>query len=192
MMLLAVLGTVIAWLVLAGLSPTFSIQVRESAVRSATTFLGAAFGRPVWYRKLRLPALVQQLNLESAEKRWLTRVLGEGQAVPHVELSLRVGDGRVRGHQIPMELQVQNRGKQPVRLADVEAKEKAPWTAEVNGAKADVFFTREERESLIPAGTMRTFHPRLYAPGGGRSAFDVLLRCGSAGPLARLRTEGGS
>lgn len=91
-----------------------------------------------------------------------------------------------------MELQVQNRGDQAIRLADIEANEGTPWAAEVNGQGADVFFSRDERECSIPPGSTLTFRPRLYATGLGTSApLSVVLRCGSTGPSVQLLgTEG--
>jgi hypothetical protein len=133
--------------------------------------------------------LVGQIELASEEKQWLARLLGDERTVPNVELSLI--DGK-RGNPIRLELQVKNAGPSPVRLADVEEKEAAPWTAEVNGHRTDVFFSRKEREAFVEPGGTRTFYPRLYAPAGidHGSGFDLLLRCGSTGPRAGTRIVG--
>jgi hypothetical protein len=190
MMILAAIGTVLIWLVLSGLSPTFSIQLRDGAVRSANTFLGAAFGQPVWYRRIRLPVLVRQLRLTLQEKQWLTKILREEREVPRLELSLRAATSSTK-EPFPMELQVRNHGDHATRLADIEAHEGALWSAEVNGQTADVFFSREEREFFIPPGSARTFRPRLYVTRlGSNTPLNVVLRCGSAGPSVQLGSEG--
>lgn len=189
MMIIAVFGTVLMWLLLAGLSPTFCIQVREGAVRSATTFLGAAFGRPVWYRRLRFGVLASQLHLGSKEKRWLSRVLRDQRTPPQVELALGKSDNPSNGHPMRIDLRLTNVGHTLARLADFEEQSGTPWTAEVNGHRADVFFTREEREALVQPGATRTYHPRLFARDNG-SGLDVVLRCGTDGPRAQTRFGG--
>ena len=72
----AIFGTVLAWLLVAIVSPDFTIQIRDSAARSANSFLGGVVGRARWYRRLRLPAFVGQLELTPSEKRWLARAVG--------------------------------------------------------------------------------------------------------------------
>ena len=71
----AIFGTVLAWLLVAIIAPSFTIQVRDGAARSANSFLGGVVGRARWYRRLRLPAFVKQMELTDSEKRWLARVL---------------------------------------------------------------------------------------------------------------------
>ena len=71
----AVFGTVLAWLLVAIVSPNFTIQIRGGAARSANSFLGGVVGRARWYRRLRLPAFVGQLELTPSETRWLARAL---------------------------------------------------------------------------------------------------------------------
>ena len=71
----AIFGTVLVWLLAAIVSPSFTIQIRDRAARSANYFLGGVLGRARWHRRLRLPALVGQLELEPTEKRWLARAL---------------------------------------------------------------------------------------------------------------------
>lgn len=71
----AIFGTVLAWLLVAIVSSNFTIQIRGGAARSANSFLGGVIGRARWYRRLRLPAFVGQLELTPSEKRWLARAL---------------------------------------------------------------------------------------------------------------------
>ena len=163
-----------------------TIQVRDGAVRSANTFLGGAFGTTVWHRSLRIPVFLGRLKFTSGEKRWLSRILDHRNkdSLPKLEMSLEVGKGRPEGGvAVPMELRVQNAGTQPVRLADVESAHGSPWTAQVNGKRGDVYFSRQEREAVIEPGTTLTFRPRLYGSIGG--AGPIVLRCGEGGPVVQ-------
>lgn len=184
MMVLAVLGTAMGSLVFAG-SSGLTVQVRNGAVRSASTFLGGAFGTTVWHRSLRLPAFVMRLGFTSAEQRWLSGIFDDGNKgpLPKLELSLEVDRQRQEeGIAVPMELRVQNAGTVPVRLADVESVHGSPWTVRVNGKRGDVYFSRDEREALIEPGTTRTFRPRLY---GAMGTGPIVLRCGEGGPVVQ-------
>jgi HEAT repeat protein len=189
LMMIAVFGTVLTWLLFAGLSPTFCIQLRDGAARSATTFLGAAFGPPVWHRRLRFGVLSSQLRLGSKERRWLSLVLKEQRVVPHIELTLAKSDVAEDESSMRMDLLVRNVGQIPARLADFEERSGTPWTAEVDGHRADVFFTLAEREALVQPGATRTYHPRVFPRGNG-SGLDIVLRCGTEGPRARARFGG--
>ena len=184
MMVLAVLGTAMCSLVFSGFSG-LTVQVRDGAVRSASTFLGGAFGTTVWHRTLRVPAFIGRIDLTPAEKRWLAGILGgrtKG-TLPKLELTLEVpGERPENGLPIPMELRVRNAGVAPVRLVDVESAYDSPWTAQVNGRRGDVYFSREEREAVVEPGTTRTFKPRLYGVAG---VGPIVLRCGEGGPFVQ-------
>jgi hypothetical protein len=147
--------------------------------------LGGAFGTTVWHRTLRVPAFIGRIDLTPAEKRWLAGILGgrtKG-TLPKLELTLEVpGERPENGLPIPMELRVRNAGVAPVRLVDVESAYDSPWTAQVNGRRGDVYFSREEREAVVEPGTTRTFKPRLYGVAG---VGPIVLRCGEGGPFVQ-------
>jgi len=65
---------------------------------------------------------------------------------------------------------------------DVESAYDSPWTAQVNGRRGDVYFSREEREAVVEPGTTRTFKPRLYGVAG---VGPIVLRCGEGGPFVQ-------
>ncbi len=179
LMVIAVFGTAILSLLLTSLGSGFTIQVRDGAIRSASTFLGGAFGVTSWHRKLRLPVLARRLDVTAAEKRWLTEVLGGTKSKRETRLSFDVRLS-VRGEDEPigMALRVENQGAESTSLADIEAENGAPWMVEVNGRRCDLSFTRAERETDIGPGRSVTFHPRLYAPEPPRSS-SLVFRCGT-------------
>jgi HEAT repeat protein len=71
----AIFGTVLGGLLLTVLRPNYTIQIRDGAARSATSFFGGVIGRARWYRRLRLPSFVGEMNLNPSEKKWLARAL---------------------------------------------------------------------------------------------------------------------
>jgi hypothetical protein len=185
MMVLAVLGTAMCSLVSSGFSG-LTVQVRDGAVRSASTLLGGAFGTTVWHRSVRVPAFIGRIDFTPAEKRWLAGVLGGRTKgpLPKLELSLEVPrEAPKNGLPIPIELRVRNAGKSPVRLVDVESAYDSPWIAQVNGRRGDVYFSRHEREAVVEPGATRTFKPRLYGVAG--VVGPIVLRCGEGGPFVQ-------
>ena len=179
LMVIAVFGTAIVSLLLSILGSDFTIQVRDGAIRSASTFFGGALGTTAWHRRLRLPVLARRLKVTAGERRWLTEVLGgtKSRQEPRLSLTARLS-ARGEDEPIGMALRVENQGTEPTRLADIEAEHGSPWIVEVNGRPCDLTFTRDEREITIGPGRSVTLHPRLYAkeplgPGG------LVFRCGT-------------
>ena len=187
MIVLSILGTAMGSLVVSGFSG-LTLQIRDGAIRSASTFLGGAFGTTAWHGHLRVPAFLGRLSFGSAEKRWLSSALAPPSKSQKPELRFLLAVGSKTAGQapatapfIPMELRVENTGTVPTRLADVESAEGSPFTAQVNGRNGDVYFSRAERETVIEPGATRTFRPRLY---GVTGRGPIVLRCGAGGPLA--------
>jgi hypothetical protein len=102
---------------------------------------------------------------------------------PRVALKTK-WNGRPDGELVSIELQIENVGSKPVRLADVEAAQGKPWTVEVDSQRTYAFFSRKERESSIPPGKSLTFHPRVFL-GQLPTSGSMVLRCGLKGPSAQ-------
>lgn len=188
LMLIAIFGTAVGWVVLGGLLPRYTIQVRSEAARCANTFLGGAVGRAPWFRRLRLPAFVERTRLDEREKAWLRRVLRERRPKSAPELELTLGLPAPSGAgALAVELSVTNRGTRPARLADAEEAFRGFWSAKVDADPADLSLSGADRHAVVPPGKTKRFHPRLYLDAGSRNATPshVVLSCGAFGPRAQ-------
>jgi hypothetical protein len=184
LLVLSLFGSALVAVLVLGLVPSYTVQVRNGAARSALVFLGGALGRAAWHRRIRLPALLDATPLGTLEKRWLSRVLDRTEAPPpaEVELSLRLvssDEGTGVATELTVELEVRNLGETAVRLADLERAAGGPWSAEVAGRRADVHFGRADRERLVGAGDTARFRARLFPTGGASAEKGALLRCGA-------------
>jgi hypothetical protein len=75
LMIFGILGTALVSLLVAGLAPSVALQLSRGRARSAVTFFGGAFGKPVWRGRLRLASLWGRLSLDGTERRFVEKLL---------------------------------------------------------------------------------------------------------------------
>lgn len=215
-----IVGAALAGMLLQGVAPRTVIQLRNGYIRFGRARYGGILGGSPWLRRVsmsrdaRLAARATRTDqdiggdtapFDAAEWQWLHRLQqggGQGMAgqvdpgtvAVFSRPTLKVGDP-VAG--LPVEVALRNRGRVPVSVAALELASHGRFvTASVDGAPADLCFSRGMRELLIPPGADAMLTGRVFPSASviGRGAVRVALHGATvhAAPFRYELLEGGN
>jgi HEAT repeat protein len=183
-----IIGAALAGMLLQGVAPRVVIQLRKGFIRFGRAHYGGILGGSPWLRRIsmrrgaRLAAHATRREqgidgnaapFDAGEWQWLRRLQQGGNSGLTGQIdsaavalfarpSLKVADP-VAG--LPVEIALRNGGRVPVSLAALELASHGRFvTASVDGAPADLCFSRGMRELLIPPGADAMLTGRIFPP----------------------------